>query len=520
MSVRATERMRASLDALTRVYTNDSKPDFARRVSFTTVREDTRSRFERDAARLERAVHRLAQAHPCMSARDLDTSIAPALLAVLAMLAVATFATPGPALFVGALFGAVFAACVLARLAVAMGFDRGRRAAEIAWTPPPVGDEAPFYTVLVALHDEASEVPDLVAALDRLDWPREKLEIVLVCEADDDATLDAIRAHGLPEVFEVVAVPPAEPRTKPKALAYALPQTVGDIVVLYDAEDRPGPLQLREASDAFRRGGPDLACLQAPLYIDNHGEGVLPAIFAAEYSALFDALLPTLAQCGGPVPLGGTSNHFIRRHLDRAGGWDPFNVTEDADLGLRLARMGLRVGTLARATDEEAPVELRPWITQRTRWFKGWLQTLLVHSRRPLGLWRDLGPRGFALFHIFVTGMVLSALVHPFMLLGLVWHGSHVAMTGWSGADGATRVLLGIAVASIVLGYGAFIGMAWRTLPLRGLTGVRRALWGVPLYWVLMSCAAWRAVWQLHAAPSLWEKTPHGRSRRPAEARS
>ena len=179
--------------------------------------------------------------------------------------------------------------------------------------PPPAEGAVPFYTVLVALYREGNQVRDLVEALDRLDWPRARRETVFVCEADDEQTLRALASIDLAPDMRIVRVPPGEPRTKPKALDFALPTCRGDVVVLYDAEDRPDPLQLREAHAAFRAGPPHLACVQAPLHIANHRAGLLPKLFAAEYSALFDSLLPALAERGGPVPLGGTSNHFKRR---------------------------------------------------------------------------------------------------------------------------------------------------------------------------------------------------------------
>ena len=463
---------------------------------------------------LHRAVDGLADARPDLSARNLRTAGGPTILAVLLVLAVASLASTTPALVASALVGAVFVACVLARLVVALLSDPARRACRAGIVPPPAGADAPVYSVLVALYDEAGQVPGLVAALARLDWPRERREVVLVCEADDAATLSAIAAHGLPQGFRVVRVPPHALRTKPKALAYALPLTFGDLVVVYDAEDRPDPLQLREAWAAFRAGGDDLACLQAPLHIDNADDGWLPALFAAEYSALFDSLLPTLAREGGPVPLGGTSNHFRRDHLEAVGSWDPWNVTEDADLGVRFARMGLDVGTLARQTDEEAPVQLDPWLKQRTRWFKGWMQTWLVHMAEPARLRAELGTRRFALFHLFVSGMILSALVHPFLVFTLALGAVRWAWWGAAELGAAQRAMMAIDVASIGLGYAAFGLTCWRTLPIRGLRRLRRVLPLVPLYWLLMSAAAWRAAWQLHRAPNLWEKTPHGTSRR------
>jgi cellulose synthase/poly-beta-1,6-N-acetylglucosamine synthase-like glycosyltransferase len=230
-----------------------------------------------------------------------------------------------------------------------------------AWSDgriPPA--ELPVYSVLVALYHEAEVAPELVAALEKIDWPKSKLEIKLVCEADDHATLGALRALALPRNMEVVAVPVFGPRTKPKALAYALPLVSGEFVALYDAEDHPHPKQLLTAWQRFREAPHEVACIQAPLEIANRGAGIVARMFAFEYAALFRGMLPWLSARRLLLPLGGTSNHFCRAALEEVGGWDPYNVTEDADLGMRLARFGYRAETIACPTYESGPDTTRP----------------------------------------------------------------------------------------------------------------------------------------------------------------
>ncbi|MFD0916890.1 glycosyltransferase [Pseudahrensia aquimaris] len=360
----------------------------------------------------------------------------------------------------------------------------------------------PVYSVLVALYKEAGQIDDLVRSLARIDWPREKLEIKLICEADDTETVDAVR-HALRgpnrSHMALVQVPVSLPRTKPKALNYALPLCRGRCLVIYDAEDRPEPNQLRAAWSAFREGGDDLVCLQAPLIIHNHRTSWLPRLFAIEYSALFDGLLPALARLKLPLPLGGTSNHFRRAALEHAGGWDPYNVTKDADLGMRLARLGYRTATITPPTYEEAPTEWKVWRNQRTRWFKGWMQTWLVHMRHPIKLSRELGLGGTVTFHILVTGMIVSALVHPLLLYNVASVGFQIVTQGWTAAT--ARSFFWFDLITIMLGYTAFAALAWRTLPIRGLGKLRRALWTVPAYWMLLSVAAWRALFHLMIKP-------------------
>ena len=248
----------------------------------------------------------------------------------------------------GVAAGLLFAAASLVRLVAATASDTS-----VPATPRPLADAGlPTYSVLVPLLHEAVMLPQLVAALGALDYPPEKLDVRLLVEADDAETRDAIARLALPAHMRVMVVPPGLPRGKPRALQIALPFVRGDLVTVFDAEDVPEPGQLRRAAAVFAGAPAILACLQASLVIDNARDGWLTATFAVEYAALFDVLNRGLDSLGWPILLGGTSNHFRTAVLREVGGWDPWNVTEDADLGLRLARLGYRVGTLASATDE------------------------------------------------------------------------------------------------------------------------------------------------------------------------
>lgn len=430
-------------------------------------------------------------------------------------LVAATWLAPGAVILgIHLMASAFYLSCVGLRLLALSDFRAQRRVI-------PLPGEAkidrsqdhllPTYCALVALYKEANQVDALVAALVAMDWPRERLEIVLVCEADDAETIAAVKRaqRRFPDrLVRLECVPVAQPRTKPKALNFALPFCRGDYLVIYDAEDRPDPLQIREAHARFHLDGDErLGCLQAPLVIHNHREGFLPRLFTVEYSSLFDGLLPYLARRGLPLPLGGTSNHFRLSALRDVGAWDAFNVTEDADLGLRLARLGYRIGVLRHPTYEEAPATFMPWLRQRTRWFKGWLQTWLVHMRHPVQLLRDLGWRGTAAFHVLVTGMVVSALVHPVLLWFVLQKTIGFALYGWG--NFAVDPLLLFDAVTVLLGYVAMGALAWKTLPVRGLGRLRRAVFLLPVYWLSISIAAWRAVWHLIIRPHDWEKTPH-----------
>lgn len=371
----------------------------------------------------------------------------------------------------------------------------------------------PVYTVMVALYRESAVVPQLITALDALDWPRSLLDVKLVCEADDHDTLQAIRLARPGPHIEVIEVPPMAPRTKPKALTYALAGARGEFLTIYDAEDRPHPQQLREAYHTFRLGPPDLACLQAPLVIGNAGESWLSAIFALEYSALFRRLLPALGFYRLPLPLGGTSNHFKTALLKASGGWDPYNVTEDADLGMRLCRMGYRSSTLTLPTYEDAPTEFSVWLAQRTRWYKGWLQTWLVLMRQPLRTAREMGPLSFFVFQLLVGGMLVAALSHPGLLVFITLSVLSLMQIPAPQPNVLTTMMLAMDIFNILGSYAVFFVLGATPMTDREKKGMGWKWAMIPVYWMAVSLAAWKAVVELRLKPFHWNKTPHQPSR-------
>jgi len=398
-----------------------------------------------------------------------------------------------------------FASLMLRLMALALKMHRPNPPTRLDLHTGPL----PRYTVMVALYREAPVVGQLIACLERLDWPRALIDIKLVCEADDQETIAALTAHQPGPQFEIIAVPPIGPRTKPKALTYALSCARGEFLAIYDAEDRPHPMQLREAHATFLKGPPELACLQAPLIIANARQSPLSALFSLEYSALFRGLLPMLARRRMPLPLGGTSNHFKTTILKEAGGWDPYNVTEDADMGLRLYRLGYRSDVLTCQTLEDAPVEVPVWMAQRARWFKGWLQTWLVLMRDPARLVRDIGIPAFATFQLMVGGMLISALLHPLIFVFL-WLGASAMLD--APKDDLPLGVISLFVmdfVNIIGSYLIFLGLGVGSMidHEKRLIGWRWAL--VPLYWLMISVAAWRAAIELKTKPFHWNKTPH-----------
>lgn len=367
-------------------------------------------------------------------------------------------------------------------------------------------EDLPVYTVIAPLFHEPGSAQQLIAALTRLDYPVDRLDIKLVLEADDEQTLNAIQKLNPPAHIQIARVPPLVPRTKPKACNFALSLARGECVVIYDAEDIPDTDQLRKAAAAFHAGGPRLACLQARLNYYNPRENWLTRQFTLEYSMWFDWLLPGLQAMGLPIPLGGTSNHFRTAILRGLGGWDPYNVTEDADLGLRLARRGYRCAVLNSTTLEEANCRHLNWLRQRTRWQKGYMMTWLVHMRRPLLLWRQLGTRGFLGFQFFVGGTVALALFMP--AAGLIFVVGLCACGPWALESlkhiNSMVFMLGLGVSALSAAAGA-VGRRHYDLLIDIVF--------TPFYWGLTMLASIRAMWQLANNPFHWEKTLHAISR-------
>jgi len=411
-----------------------------------------------------------------------------------------------------------FLVVVLFRAAVLLAYPWARPRTTRAMHSVKASRDLPVYTLLVPLYREAAVLPGLIEALRALDYPAAKLDIKLILESVDAETIAAVRRLELRPPFDVIIVPDRAPRSKPKALNYALNFARGDFVCVFDAEDVPDPGQLKRALAAFSAGGARLGCVQGRLAIDNTGAGWLCRQFALEYLTLFDGLLPALDHLALPLPLGGTSNHFPAEVLHRVGAWDAWNVTEDADLGLRLYRSGYRCQVMASTTWEEAPHQVGNWLRQRTRWQKGWIQTYLVHNQRPWRLLRQLGLwRWFGVQAQF-GGVILSSLLYPVTLALLA---VQLAL-GWpflDGEPGSGRVMILLAFFNLLAGLGVPLAHSALCALARGRWRLLMEVPLMPIYWLLISLAAYRALVQLARDPFLWEKTEHGKSRRTAHPR-
>ncbi len=370
----------------------------------------------------------------------------------------------------------------------------------------PDDDDLPVITILLPLYKDAAALPMLARAIGDLDYPHSKKDVKLLLEADDVETImEAIRLK-LDLQYELIVIPHAEPRTKPKACNVGLQFAQGELIVIYDAEDLPESDQLRKAAAAFEGSDDKLACVQARLNYYNRTDNWLTRMFTLEYSLWFDWLLPALQKMGAPIPLGGTSNFFRTQTLIKSGGWDPYNVTEDADLGLRLARLGYRVELIASTTFEEANCCVKNWVRQRSRWIKGYLQTWLVHMRSPQQIIRTTGWRGFLAVQLFVAGNVFSALINP--LMWVAFFGGALLLPELS-TQLIPKPLFYLNMFALIFGNFFFMAMLMIGPRKRGWKDLSAFAMTAPAYWLLTSFAAYKGLWQAIIRPHYWEKTHH-----------
>lgn len=387
------------------------------------------------------------------------------------------------------------------RLALVSNIIREPRPLRIRNSERLNDSELPVITILCPLYKEEKSLPNLLGALEALDYPREKLDIKIVLEADDEQTRKRAARACKPGKYDVIIVPEGGPKTKPKACNYALWSARGEYIVIYDAEDRPARDQLRRAAEAFATLPASVVCLQARLNYYNRQTGWLTRIFAAEYAYIFDILLPGLARMNAPLPLGGTSNIFRMEALLEVGGWDPYNVTEDADMGLRLAAMGYSSRMLDTTTLEEATDGIGAWFRQRTRWIKGYMQTLAVHTR-----YLPRGPAHALTLYLVVGGVVVAALLNPlFWILYIAW------ITGVAEVDWLFPAPLGLLATIGFLAGNLLLLWLYMLAPMRRRWHdlVPYAL-TAPLYWLMQIAAGYRAAFQFLSSPHYWEKTEHG----------
>ncbi|ANE48693.1 glycosyl transferase [Paenibacillus swuensis] len=476
---------------------------------------------------LHESTSKLAEEQPHNSALETFTKSQLAVLGILAVLIIIGLCVDfwKTALFVNLIIQ--FFYFVMAVFKFTIILIGSRREAQYRFTAEEIEAiderELPVYTILVPMYREAQVVPHLLRNLENLDYPKAKLDVRLLIEEDDDEMRSLLEEMKLPPYYTVLVVPDGLPKTKPKACNYGLIRARGEYVVIYDAEDQPDPDQLKKVFLTFKNSPEEFVCIQAKLNYFNSDQNLLTRWFTQEYSMWFELLLPGIMQLDVPIPLGGTSNHFKMKVLQDLGAWDPYNVTEDADLGVRLYKHGYKTAIVDSRTWEEANSRTGNWIRQRSRWIKGYMQTWLVHMRNPFQLYREIGLKGFVGFQVMILATPLLPLLNPiFWLMLVLWFGWELELIS-KFFPGFIYYLASVEfyIGNFLFVFSNIAGVYWviRELETRGgrtfsYKLVRYALL-TPIYWVLMSIAAVKAAWQLVTNPFYWEKTTHGLTEQP-----
>lgn len=369
--------------------------------------------------------------------------------------------------------------------------------------------KTPTYSILIPLYKEHEVVADLIKWLSKLDYPPQQLQILLITEEDDQATIEAIKEINLPLHFKLITVKNSLPKTKAKACNYALKYVNSEFVTIYDAEDRPNLDQLRKVISEFEKGPDALACVQAKLCFYNGDENWLAAMFTIEYEILFHHILPSITSMNLPIPLGGTSNHFKTSTLKKIGGWDSYNVTEDAELGLRLACNGYKISMINSRTHEEAVIEVGSWVKQRSRWIKGHLHTYLCYLRAPQIAWRKFGFKGvlFITYALFLNPICLMTM--PIIsLLSINLYLNPIAEFAT-----ANIALYHLGIFNIFAGFLSLIYTARKAAKNSGSTIANRYFFTYPIYMLMHIYASMIALRSLMFTTHKWEKTEHGKSK-------
>lgn len=367
----------------------------------------------------------------------------------------------------------------------------------------------PTYSILCPLYKEAHVISHFLKSISKIDWPKKQLDVMLLLEEDDNESIQMVKEMTLPPYIRILVVPHSFPKTKPKACNYGLAHAKGEYLVIYDAEDAPDPLQLKKAYLGFQKSGEKVFCLQAKLNYYNPNQNLLTRFFTAEYSLWFDMTLPGLQSIHTSIPLGGTSNHFKTANLRRLQGWDPFNVTEDADLGIRLFKQGYTTAIIDSITLEEANSNWGNWLRQRSRWIKGYMQTYLVHTRNHKDLVQKTGIHAL-FFHLVVGGKIAFILINPLLWIATIAYFSLYAIVGPTIEQLYPPLVFYMAASSLIFGNFLFLYYYMIGCARKGDWGLIKYILVVPFYWLMISVAGGIALYQLILKPHYWEKTIHG----------
>ena len=388
-----------------------------------------------------------------------------------------------------------------------------RNSSELSFTKEELDrlrdDQLPIYSILCPLYKEVHILPQFLAGIEKISWPKHKLDVILLLEEDDKESINAFEEMDLPSYIRAVIVPHSMPKTKPKACNYGLAFAKGKYTVIFDAEDLPDPMQLKKAHLGFESSKRSVVCLQAKLSYYNVHQNLLTRFFTAEYSLWFGMTLGGLQSLNTTIPLGGTSNHFRTDDLKKLFAWDPFNVTEDADLGMRLFKLGYQTAMLDSVTLEEGNSNVKNWIRQRSRWIKGYMQTYLVHTRESVSFVRERGIHAI-LFQLIIGGKIAFIFINPILWTVTLSYFLMYSIVGPTIDSFYPQPVLYIAITSLIFGNYLYLFCHIMGCIKNNQWGLIKYIYLIPIYWVLISVAGMMALWQLLFKPFYWEKTVHG----------
>jgi cellulose synthase/poly-beta-1,6-N-acetylglucosamine synthase-like glycosyltransferase len=362
--------------------------------------------------------------------------------------------------------------------------------------------EWPMYSILLPLYREKKEtIENLLSSMKNLSYPSEKIDLKVLVHEGDAETINAVNSlKNVYVPFEIIEVPRGDVRSKPNTCNFGLAKAMGKYLTIYDAEDIPEKYQLKKAVRAFESLPEEYVSLQSALNYYNKRENFLTKCFSVEYSMWYDFTIRAINKLQLFFPLGGNSNHFKTKFLKEIGGWDAYNVTEDADLGVVIGRSGYRIAFLESITEEEAPMSFKAWIKQRTRWMKGFMMTFCNHIANPYKLYKDLGSKNFIIFFVFVFFSFLSFLLVPFLHI--------LVLVLYLYDDESWRNFLfnnWVVVSSFLT-----IGIYWIVIAKNKVRGSFLNSFLFPFYWILHSIASLLALIELVTKPFYWDKTEHG----------
>lgn len=349
----------------------------------------------------------------------------------------------------------------------------------------------PIYSVLIPIYKEISKIKQILKFIKMLDYPKDKLDVCILIEEDDLPIHQFFSQEILPSYIRVISVPIFQPRTKPKALNYATNFIKGEYVVVYDAEDIPDMDQLKKALHLFQQLPSQYICIQSRLNFYNYSENIITECFSVEYSILFDFYLFGLDFLNLPILLGGTSNHFKVKELKKIGFWDSYNVTEDAELSIRIYSNNYKIKMLDSLTLEESPIEMIAFIKQRSRWIKGFLQTFFCYVC-------NYQYKKFNIYQVI------------FIIINLLFFALSLFL-------GPILIVLSFFLDIALLKYNLYIffiyhAIAGLIVSKNNIFNFKYIIFSIPYYFLHMF-AFILAIYDLIKRPFHWRKTEHGKSK-------